>query len=360
LKDNHNGLVINLHNVVKIYRGNVHALRGITMRVHGGEIFGLLGPNGAGKSTLVKIIMTVIRANRAEGEVLGHPIGHNPTLGRIGYLPEHHRFAGYLTGRQSLEFYAALSRVDRRTRKRRALELLEAVDMSKWADAKIRTYSKGMTQRLGIAQALINAPDLIVLDEPGEGLDPLGRRQVRELLLNLRRQGKTIFVNSHLLGELEMICQRIAILVAGQVVRQGALDDLTQTRQFYQIDLHSDEFAVDPQILEKALSCQLHTIDQPSISTSESEASSSQTKIYEGILPHNLKFELIGNRICVQGSNPQQIQPLIDALRKHNLTISSVQPIRQSLEDLFLETIGDLKANSHSATATSNPGRTDS
>ena len=232
--------------------------------------------------------------------------------------------------------------------------------MTKWADAKIRTYSKGMTQRLGIAQALINDPDLIVLDEPGEGLDPLGRRQVRELLLNLRRQGKTIFVNSHLLGELEMICQRVAILVAGRVVRQGAMDDLTQTRQFYQIDLHSDELYVDPQILEKALSCQLHPIDQPSISTAQPDGSSSPVKIYAGMLPQNLKFELMGNRICVPGSKPQQIQPLIDALRKHNLTISSVQPIRQSLEDLFLETISDLKANAHSATATFNQGRNDS
>jgi len=355
LEDDHNGLVIDLHNVVKIYRGNVHALRGIIMRVHGGEIFGLLGPNGAGKSTLVKIIMTVIRPTRAQGQVLGRPIGHNPTLGRIVYLPEHHRFAGYLTGRQSLEFYAAMAQVNRPTRKRRALELLEAVDMSKWADKKIRTYSKGMTQRLGIAQALMNDPDLIVLDEPSEGLDPLGRRRIRELLLNLRSQGKTIFVNSHLLGELEMICQRVAILVAGRVVRQGALDDLTKTSQFYQIDLHSDQFTVDTQILEKALSCPLQPIDQPTVSTSQPDDSSSQVKIYQGALPNNLKFELIGNRICVPGSDPRQIQPLIDALRKHNLTISSVQPIRQSLEDLFLETISDLKANSNSTSSTSNP-----
>src|SRR5438477_2904283 len=139
---------IDLSHVEKIYRGRVHALQGIDMRVGRGEVFGLLGPNGAGKSTLVKIMMTVIRPTRAEGTLLGKPVGHKPTLARVGYLPENHRFPRYLTGRQTLEFFAALSTVPRAQRKRRSAELIETVGMTAWADRPIGTYSKGMMQRI--------------------------------------------------------------------------------------------------------------------------------------------------------------------------------------------------------------------
>ena len=145
--------VIDLHNVQKVYRGKVHALRGIDMQVQRGEIFGLLGPNGAGKTTLVKIMMTVIRPTRAEGTMLGQPVGHKATLAQVGYLPENHRFPRYLTGRQTLEFFAALAKVDAANRKRRAGELLETVGMSEWAKQKVSDYSKGMMQRVGLAQA---------------------------------------------------------------------------------------------------------------------------------------------------------------------------------------------------------------
>src|ERR1700748_1065405 len=148
-------LAIDLRNVTKVYRGRVHALQGIEMRVGRGEVFGLLGPNGAGKSTLVKIIMTVIRATRADGTVLGKTVGDKPTLARIGYLPENHRFPRYLTGRQTLDFFGGLSRVDRATRKRRSAELLETIGMTAAADRKVATYSKGMMQRIGLAQALM-------------------------------------------------------------------------------------------------------------------------------------------------------------------------------------------------------------
>src|SRR5689334_11257535 len=139
-----NALAIDLRNVTKVYRGKVQALRGIEMHVRRGEVFGLLGPNGAGKSTLVKIMMTVVRPTRAEGMVLGHPVGHKGTLARVGYLPENHRFPRYLTGRQVVEFFGALAKVDRPTRRRRAAELIETVGMTDAADRKIATYSKGM------------------------------------------------------------------------------------------------------------------------------------------------------------------------------------------------------------------------
>src|SRR2546427_2281584 len=147
-------LAIDLTHVEKIYRGRVYALRGVNMQVRRGEVFGLLGPNGAGKSTLVKIMMTVVRPTRGQGAILGDPIGHKPTLARVGFLPENHRFPRYLTGRQTLDFFAALSGVPRAIRKRRTGELLETVGMTAWADRKISTYSKGMLQRVGLANAM--------------------------------------------------------------------------------------------------------------------------------------------------------------------------------------------------------------
>src|SRR5437899_537874 len=159
-------LAIDLLHVTKVYRGRVMALQGITMRVRRGEVFGLLGPNGAGKSTLVKIMVTVVRPTRAEGFILGKPVGHKGTLAKVGYLPENHRFPRYLTGRQALEFFGALSGVSRAVRKRRTGELLQTVGMAAWADRRVGTYSKGMMQRIGLANAMAHDPELIVRDEP--------------------------------------------------------------------------------------------------------------------------------------------------------------------------------------------------
>src|SRR5215213_10129516 len=182
MASSNDGLAIDLRDVAKIYKGRVHALQGIEMRVRRGEVFGLLGPNGAGKSTLVKIMMSVVRPTHARGTILGNPVAHKPTLARVGYLPENHRFPRYLTGRQILDLFGALAKVDRPTRKRRAAELLDVVGMTAAADRKISTYSKGMAQRIGLAQALVNDPELILLDEPTDGVDPVGRRDIRDVL----------------------------------------------------------------------------------------------------------------------------------------------------------------------------------
>src|SRR5215203_1514297 len=230
------GLVIDLRNVTKVYKGKVQALRGIEMRVRRGEVFGLLGPNGAGKGTLVKIMMTVIRPTRADGTGLGKPVGHKPTLARVGYLPENHRFPRYLTGRQTLHFFGALAGMPRAARHRRSAELLDTVGMAEWADRPVATYSKGMMQRVGLAQALANDPDLVLLDEPTDGVDPVGRREIRDVLSAVRAQGKTVFINSHMLSELEMICDRVAILLGGAVARQGTMDDLAAAKQRYEIE----------------------------------------------------------------------------------------------------------------------------
>ena len=209
-----------------MYGGNTHALRDVSLNVGAGEIFGLLGPNGAGKSTLVKVLLTVVKPTVARGAMLGKPIGDKKTLARLGYLPEQHRIAPYLTARQAVEFVAALSGVDRATRKKRAAELLDRVGLSKWMDRRVNVFSKGMRQRAGLAAALVNDPQIVFLDEPTDGVDPVGRVEIRDLLIQMRREGRTVFLNSHLLGEAEQVCDRVAILVQGRVVKQGRMDDL--------------------------------------------------------------------------------------------------------------------------------------
>ncbi|HRP63613.1 MAG TPA: ABC transporter ATP-binding protein [Phycisphaerales bacterium] len=301
---------IDLHDVQKTYRGRVHALRGIEMRVHRGEIFGLLGPNGAGKSTLVKIMMTVVKPTRIKGTMLGKPIGDKATLARVGYLPEHHRMPQYLTGRQVLNYYGALAKVDRTHRSRRADELLATVGMTDWANKRINSYSKGMLQRIGLAQALINDPDLVVLDEPTDGVDPVGRREIRDVLTQLRDQGKTVFLNSHLLSELEMVCDRVSILVQGQVSQQGTIHELTAESLRYEIDI---EGAVPPDVLAGIASARSEPI----------AGNPSRT------------------RIILTGADPAVAQPMIDRLRQRQITIISVRPMRESLEDLFMRAVTD-------------------
>ncbi len=213
---------LNAQHLAKSYKGR-QVVRDVSLSIDSGQIVGLLGPNGAGKSTLVKIIMTVVRPTRASGQVLGAPVGDKATLARIGYLPENHRFPRYLTGRQVLEFFSALSGLPRSQRKSRGDELLEIVGMSAWADHKIGAYSKGMMQRIGLAQAMMHNPDLILLDEPTDGVDPMGRKDIRDVLLRLKERGVSVFINSHLLSELEMISDRVAIIVGGSVAKQGTL-----------------------------------------------------------------------------------------------------------------------------------------
>ncbi len=290
--------------VRKTYGRTIQARRGVNIQVGRGEIFGLLGPNGAGKTTLVKIMMTVVRPTHVLGTLLGRPIGHRGKLARMGYLPEDHRFPGYLTGARVLDYYAALAKVPRDRRKSNAARLLERVGMTDWAGTRVDKYSKGMLQRLGIAQALMNDPELIVLDEPTDGLDPVGRRDVRELLLELKGEGKTVFLNSHLLSELEMVCDRVAILVEGLVARQGTLAELTAETVEYRIT-----FAGDAQPIRAKLD--------------------------------TLGAALDGSAVVLPGHDTRKVNDLIDLLRGAGLVIESVQPHRFSLEDILVQALAD-------------------
>ena len=302
---------VDLVDVRKTYPTNIEALRGVHINVGRGEIFGLLGPNGAGKTTLVKIMMSVVRPTHALGTVLGRPIGHRGKLAVTGYLPENHRFPPYLTGAQLLDYYAAMAKVPKARRRANADTLLDRLYIRKWADTRIDKYSKGMRQRLGIAQALMNDPEFLVLDEPTDGLDPVGRREVRELLLELKQQGKTVFLNSHLLSELEMVCDRVAILVDGLVARQGTLAELTEHTVEYRVICVGDLSPIQAKLIAMGVA-----VD--------------------------------GNELRVSGHDVPKVNQMIDLCRASGLQIESVQPLRFTLEDVLVEAVGD-----RSQTATS-------
>ncbi len=301
--------VIDVQGVEKMYRRRVHALRGVDLRVGTGEIFGLLGPNGAGKSTLVKVLLTVIRATKCEGTFLGSKVGDKSVLRQVGYLPEHHNFPKYLTSRQLLRHFGAMAGVERAERNRKADELLETVGMKEWATAKLGSYSKGMRQRVGLAQALMNDPKLVILDEPTDGVDPIGRKDIREVLIRLKDEGRTVFLNSHLLSELEMVCDRVAIMVHGLVRQQGTIEELTDGQSGFAVR------AMEPisEDVRNAVVARMggvesvHTNDQSELVFATSDA---------GVA-----------------------QPVIDALRSNGVVIRQFGFRRPSLEELFVKAV---------------------
>lgn len=206
----------------------VRALDQLSLDVRRGEIFGFLGPNGAGKTTTLKLLMRLIYPTAGEAKILGHSIDDVATRSRIGYLPENPYFYDYLSGRELLEYFGALFGLPADVSSKRAIELLRVVGLdSDRADRQLRKYSKGMLQRIGIAQSMMNDPEIVFMDEPMSGLDPIGRREVRDLLLSLREQGKTVFFSSHILSDVEALCDRAAILSRGKLVRCGTVEELT-------------------------------------------------------------------------------------------------------------------------------------
>lgn len=344
-------LALDLHNISKTYKGKVTALRGIDLAVQRGAVFGLLGPNGAGKSTLVKILLTVIKPSRAEGHLLGHPIGDREALRRVGYLPEHHRFPEYLTARQVIDHTACMTGVDPTERRKRAPELLDLVGLGGWHNKRVGTFSKGMRQRLGIAQALINRPELVILDEPTDGVDPVGRRDIRDIINRLRDEGKTVFLNSHLLSELEMVCDRVAILVQGTVASYGTIDELTADKREYQIVIAADPNPDhDPTAAElptdntarRAFTQRLaQALPAFNTDTTQPQKQSPAPTITGQITTNGIAAKIEGPVISVKTEDPEVIQPLIDALRAAGLTIKAVRPVRPSLEDLFMSAVTD-------------------
>ena len=291
---------------------SVRALDNLDLAVEAGEIFGLLGPNGAGKTTLVKILLSVVHPTTGEARLHGIPVSRPSSRTRVGFLPENHRFPEFLTPDQLLNLYGRLAGVSVDVRKRRIPELLEMVNMAEWHDTKIKKFSKGMMQRVGLAQALINDPDIIFLDEPTDGVDPIGRREIRDVLLVLKERGKTIFLNSHLLSEVEQMCTSVAILNKGKKIREGSVEDLTRVETHF--DLRTTPI---PEEVMRQIKMRF------SVELVESERDEDELKIYR-----------LGD------ANRATLNALIDILRQVGVEIDEVKPVRQSLEDRFVEEVG--------------------
>jgi len=220
--------IIQVRGLVKDFRPGFglrkkRVLHGIDFEVKRGELFGFIGPNGAGKTTTMKILMGLISATQGDAHILGHDVRETAFREHIGFAPESPYFYDFLTGAEILDFYARLCAVPKARRRERVREVLSLVGLSHAADARLRTYSKGMLQRIGIAQAIVHDPSVVFLDEPMSGLDPVGRKEIRDLVVTLNADGKTIFMNTHILADVETICDRVAIIVHGRIAYQGEL-----------------------------------------------------------------------------------------------------------------------------------------
>ncbi len=283
---------------------SVHALQGVSLSVGQGEIFSLLGPNGAGKTTLIKCVLGIVFNTAGTGSVFGQALGSVKAKERIGYLPENHRYPLHLTGEQVLSYFGKLSGVEGTLLQKRITETLGLVGMAEWRTTKVRKYSKGMMQRLGLAQALINDPDLIMLDEPTDGVDPVGRKEIRDILGHLKSVGKTIFLNSHLLSEVEQVSDRVAIMNHGKLIREGTVNSLLNAPNRYEIQIASTNVEQARAILGA------HIITQS------------------------------GNMFETSYNSVEALNFGIDQLRAEKLLIENIHSKRSSLEDLFIKLIG--------------------
>lgn len=300
--------VIEIDNLTKDYevgfwhKKKVRALDGLTLSVESGQIFGFLGANGAGKTTTLKLLMRLIFPTAGSARILGHDISNVSMHARIGYLPENPYFYDYLTPREFLEYCGQLCGLDAATRKQRTDELLSRVNLDRksWK-RQLRKLSKGMLQRVGLAQALINDPEIVFLDEPMSGLDPVGRREVRDLIAALRTDGKTVFMCSHILSDIEVLCDSVAILKQGRLAHAGSLDEL-RARESNLIEIVAT--GVEAGALRSSLGGHAQVITDAS-------------------------------GLIIRVEDERQVDAVIAALRKANGKLVSVQPVRQSLEDLF-------------------------
>ncbi len=283
----------------------VNALNDFTFNVNEGEIFGLLGPNGAGKTTLIKILLSITFPTSGNAKIFNTDVKNHKWKKRVGYLPENHKFPNYLTGEQVLGYYGRLSGVKNAAElKKKGDEYLEMMGLEKWKKTKIKKYSKGMMQKLGLAQSMLSNPDLIFLDEPTDGVDPIGRKEIRDILTNMRSNGKTIFLNSHLLSEVEMICDRVAILNKGDLIKEGSVEDLTKAENIFMIHTASP---VDIKLKQKILAM------DPGA----------------GIGEHEIQTE----------SGIKTLNDIVDILRSDKITIKTITQKSSTLEELFINVI---------------------
>jgi ABC-2 type transport system ATP-binding protein len=230
---------IETHHLRKVFNGNKVAVADLSLQVERGEVFGFLGPNGAGKTTSVKMLLGLISPTSGTGSLLSAPLGNPQARSKVGFLPEHFRFHQWLTATEFLTLHADLYQMARSHTQKRVPEILDLVGLTPHSHKKLSAFSKGMLQRIGLAQALLNDPDLVILDEPTSGLDPVGRRMVRDIIKDLRQQGTTVFLNSHFLSEVEITCDRVAFIKEGVIVRTTRMDALVEGELTLQIRAHN-------------------------------------------------------------------------------------------------------------------------
>ncbi|HEU4403467.1 MAG TPA: ABC transporter ATP-binding protein [Candidatus Polarisedimenticolia bacterium] len=298
--------VLELSGISKSYRTHLSLrrywiLRDLSLAIQPGEIFGFIGTNGAGKTTTIKLALGLLFPDTGSVRLFGEDARRVELRRRIGFLPENPYLYDYLTGGEFLDFHARLFGYSAPERRRRVADLLERVGLKNRGDRQLRLYSKGMLQRIGLAQALINDPELVILDEPMSGLDPIGRREVRDIILDLKARGRTVFFSTHILSDTEMICDRVGILVRGSLKAVGRIDDLvTRDVRFWEVALGG---------------------------------------VRDAALPCGLVVSRRDDQVLVRVESQGDLRRLIQSLNGHGTTLISVSPGRQSLEDLFLREV---------------------
>jgi ABC-2 type transport system ATP-binding protein len=304
-------LVVQTEELSKVFRvgfwgKRVTAVDGIKLEVRPGEVFGFLGPNGAGKTTTLKMLMGLIYPTSGQAWLFGRELGDPQTKARLGFLPESPYFYDYLTSREFLGFYGHLFGLWGAVLDKRVDELLELVGMTHAKDLQLRKFSKGMLQRVGVAQALINDPELVVLDEPMSGLDPIGRKEVRDLILRLKESGKTVLFSSHILHDAEVLCDRVAMILKGRLVACGKVTDLLHQGTHHQVELVVD--SLTPEGLDH-------------------------------LRPLVDKVVMQGDRMLVVLKNQQQVAGALEIIRAAKASLVSLNPQKGSLEDLFIREV---------------------
>ncbi len=285
--------------------GDKVAVEDLTLTVEKGEVFGFLGPNGAGKTTSVKMLLTLTAPTSGEGFLFGAPLTDPQVRGRVGFLPEHFRFHDWLKASEFLQLHADLYHMPGDLSRRRVGELLELVGLTQHADKKLHDFSKGMLQRIGLAQALLNQPDLVILDEPTSGLDPVGRRLVRDIIRDLRQRGTTVFLNSHLLSEVEITCDRVAFIKHGQVIRISSLQDLVEGELSVEIRARG----VNPQVLT-------------------------------GLASWSKNVRQDGDHLALTIEQEEDLPAINRYLVEQGVEVFALSPQHVSLEDLFIQIVG--------------------
>ena len=301
--------VIEVSGLRKVYRSGfrgsrITALDGIDFTVAAGEMFGLLGPNGAGKTTTVKILLDLTRPTAGEARIGGLPAGDPESRRRVGYLPEGHKIPGYLTARQTLSIFGRMSGMESKEIQLRGFELLEKLRIEKWIDVRVKKFSKGMTQRLGLACALIHSPTVLLLDEPTDGVDPVGRREIRDLLKAEAANGTAVLLNSHLLSEIELTCDRVAVLRSGKCAAFGRVEDLTRRAEQYKM-----------------------------------VATPIDDTLVAAFRETGAVVERVNGHMILSVDGVQHLNALVDKLRAGGGMLSELAPVRSTLEDVFVDLV---------------------